>query len=515
MNQKYEKSGYELVQSGLGKKVSAKKTDGTTMTLRCKGPDIVRVFKEGLDYHCDCGSDLFYRNDIKRLTLRCKECDKEHDAELARLPCEIMATFNERLFDIPELRKASESFSEQSEIKENSKRNESHETGFPVETDEDSIANDKEKAAYIQASNEVDTSDQDKGLWIKALAMSKGDKSLARHEYVSLRAVELTGTSDAAIHKQNRRLKWDRLNGAFAAIVVWLAIVFPISNVILLFARWEMAESSISRHRSFMRGVIDNYYYNPSIGGGFALSSVLVLICSILSAWAAYLLMSASGRISIKRTLLLVWLSHPVLGLIIMLVSIGSRHLDGMAEIHFFVPLAVAITIAIYAKKSKTLKAIFLSSPNALPVAQVAIEKATFASGKSSETKTANGLVTEHAEEDLGSCASSPENEYYVDSSHDQVKTELSTLTPKKAWAFYFVPWGVALIAGFNSYQPMVDVANGIAMITFLVALLVSFGRLGQSLLKRNSTYFKAACIWAIIPTFHIALTALLVYSQQ
>lgn len=129
----------------------------------------------------------------------------------------------------------------------------------------------------------------------------------------------------------------------------------------------------------------------------------------------------------------------------------------------------------------------------------------------------------------FGSCASLPEDqtdpprtgldpttaERSVDSPSEAANIQLSTLTPKKTWAFYFVPWSVALIASFNSYQPLVDMANGIAMIAFLVALLVSFARLGQSLLKRNITYFKAACIWAIIPTFHIAVVALFVYSQQ
>lgn len=49
----------------------------------------------------------------------------------------------------------------------------------------------QEKEAYINASREVDMGGQDKGLWIKALSITKGDEALARHEYVKIRVEEL------------------------------------------------------------------------------------------------------------------------------------------------------------------------------------------------------------------------------------------------------------------------------------------------------------------------------------
>lgn len=57
----------------------------------------------------------------------------------------------------------------------------------------------EEKRAYLQASEEVDAGTQDKGLWIKALALTQGNEEQARHQYVRLRAEELYSEPSARV----------------------------------------------------------------------------------------------------------------------------------------------------------------------------------------------------------------------------------------------------------------------------------------------------------------------------
>lgn len=61
----------------------------------------------------------------------------------------------------------------------------------------------EEKRAYLQASEEVDDEEQDKGLWIKALAQSQGVEDKARHRYVLLRVDDILSNDESPVHCLN------------------------------------------------------------------------------------------------------------------------------------------------------------------------------------------------------------------------------------------------------------------------------------------------------------------------
>ncbi|CAA6693008.1 MULTISPECIES: hypothetical protein [unclassified Lentimonas] len=391
----------------------------------------------------------------------------------------------------------------------------------------------EEKRAYLQASEEVDTGTQDKGLWIKALALTQGDQEQSRHEYVRLRAEELMGVPPFGNGSEGKRVfRWEILKGALAAQVLWLVFIFPISSCLLLVARIDSAERGIRWSRKFMRdsGVLN--YREPSIGGESAASWILILIASVVSVWAAHTLLTGKDWKSVLHSRRLIWISNPMMGLVIALVpSISSNHYfgnEGIGATQFFVPLCIAITFSVYIKRSRHLRVLYPEAAPSIDAKPALVEhhrgatKSALAeenregTDASSGEQSPDGLnQTEPLKEPnskLEGLEADPDGTDVIARPITPVDAvELSALIPKKTWNIYVIAVVIAIFGFTAEYPPLIDIAFGVGSVTFLVSLLSVIGRLGQAVFKWRFVYLKAACIWAVIPIVHVVLIACVV----
>jgi hypothetical protein len=370
-----------------------------------------------------------------------------------------------------------------------------------------------EKQAFIDAAKEVETDKTDSGTWIKAMALAHGDEGVAKHEYIRLRAEELYGAETEASNflgsYKNDKLR--SIRGVVLAYVIWLGILYPPFIILLLQTRIQTTQEfydSVGRMgtTSYTRTVAPE----AKVAGW-----VLVLATSGISIWGAWTLVASSNSRSMKSAQRALWLSGPLAGACVAFIPSFFNLKYPMAEWHIGVPFAVASILSVSVKRSKNIrhadsrKIVGQSDSSLTDFAQIdeSFNDALPAQLHSESEKIEGGAVTSEAKADFG--------EKHAPS----VTYQLSDLIPKKTWWFYFLPFAVAVSIGLAArYEPsvmqraLIDICNGITLITAAVAFLCSIGRAIQALFKWSGTYAIAALIWAVIPLFHVGLTVFVMY---